>query len=574
LTIAKQLVVLGITVAGLTAAWWAFSAFRLRGPGSVAGAPGGLRFLEVQDRAGVRFHHSRHARASLLPEDVGSGAAWGDYDNDGDDDLYLVNFAGPFLMEPAELARRPGNRLFRNDGAGRFSDVTAEAGLDHAGWDYAALWLDYDNDGHRDLLVTHYDGVRLYRNRDQRAFEDKTQDAGLSGVRRFLLGATAADYDRDGDLDLYLCGYVKFDRDKAKHRPLVAGRPAVWTNPVSYPAEPNLLLQNDGHGRFTDVTQAAGVANPEGKSMQAVFADFNNDGWPDLYVANDVGTADVLFHNRRDGTFADVSLEAGTYDRRASMGLAVGDVWHRGWLDLFATHWVAEDHTLWKNRTDEFHDQLPIAFDDVAPAAGIVQIKQQAYVGWGTGLHDLDNDGHLDLMLVNGSTIEDELTIEVLTNPKLMPQPVQVLWNNGAGRFIDVSGQAGDYFAKRRVHRGLAFADYDQDGRLDAAVVSMDEPAVLLRNESPRTGHWLQVRLRGTKSNRFGIGARVRIAAGSLTHTREHLLGTSYLSTDSSLLHFGLGDAPQAEWIEVAWPSGATSRLVNVIADQTITVTE
>ena len=577
MNIGKQwilIVVLGL--AALAGGIWAGAGRRDHGAGvgtSAVESGRQLAFAEVQDKLGVRFHHFDSPRASLLPEDVGSGAGWGDFDNDGDEDLYLVNFAGPFLMDPSDVSHRPGNRLYRNDG-GQFTDVTAEAGVGHVGWDYGCLWFDYDNDGRLDLAVTHYSGVLLYRNRDGKSFEDKTADAGLADINRFVLGMTAADYDHDGDLDLYVCGYVTFDREKARNRPLVAGRPAVWTNPTSYPAEPNILLRNDGNGTFTDATESAGVANPDGKSMQAVFCDFDNDGWPDLYVANDVGTADVLFHNRRDGTFQEVSLESGTHDRRASMGLAVGDLWHRGWLDLFATHWVAEDHALWKNRTDEFGDKVPITFDDLAPRAGITRTKLSAYVGWGTGLYDFDNDGHLDIMLVNGSTIEDELTIEVLSNPKLMPQPPQVLWNDGTGRFIDVSERAGKFFTKNQISHGLAFCDYDHDGRIDAAVVTLGELAAILHNETKQTGQWLQVRLRGTDSNQFGIGARVRVQAGSLVHTRERIAGSSYLSSDTLLCHFGLGDATVADWVEVTWPSGVVNRVEGVPVNQIITVEE
>ena len=523
---------------------------------------------------GIRFHHFDSPRDSLLPEDVGSGAGWADYDNDGDEDLYLVNFTGPFLMDETDLKNRPGNRLYRNDGNGKFTDVTSEAGLGHAGWDYACLWFDYDNDGWRDLAITHYDGVILYRNRGDETFEDKTEGAGLADIHRFLLGLTAGDYDRDGDLDLYLCGYVSFDREKARNRPLVSGRPAVWTNPVSYPALANILLRNESDGTFTDVSESAGVANPNGKSMQALFCDFDNDGWQDLYVANDVATADRLFHNLHDGTFADVSSESGTYDVRASMGLAVGDIWHRGWMDLFATHWVAEDHALWKNRTDEFGANVVIAFDDVGPVTGIVASKLQSYVGWGAGLYDFDNDGHLDLMLVNGSTIEDELTLEVLKEPKLIPQPAQLLWNDGQGKFVEVSSQAGSFFEQHRVSHGVAFADYDQDGRMDAAVLVHNGPAILLRNVTPQTGHWVQIKLEGTQSNAFGVGARVRVKAGALTHTRECVLSSSYLSSDSLLCHFGLGQDDMVDSVEVAWPSGKLSRLANLRADQIVTVRE
>jgi hypothetical protein len=535
-----------------------------------------LHFAEVQAEAGVRFHHFASHRDSLLPEDVGSGVGWGDYDNDGDEDLFLVNFAGPFLMDEGELKQRPGNRLYRNDGDGKFTDATREAGLGHAGWDYACLWFDYNNDGWLDLAVTHYDGVLLYRNRGDRTFEEATQQSGLADIHRYLLGMTAGDYDHDGDLDLYLCGYVTFDRERARNRPIVAGRPSVWTNPVSYPALPNILLRNEGNGTFTDATESAGVANPKGKSMQALFCDFDNDGWPDLYVGNDVGTADALFFNQQDGTFTDVALLAGTFDRRASMGLAVGDVWHRGYMDLFTTHWVAEDHALWKNITMDF-ESIPNAsllFEDVGPRTGIVAAKTSSMVGWGTGLYDFDNDGYLDVMIANGSTIEDELTLEVLSDPKLIPQESQVLLNNGEGRFVEVSDEAGEFFHRHMVNRGMAFADYDRDGRIDTAVVQHGGEAILLRNVTHTTGHWLQVRLKGTNGNLFGVGARVEVKAGGKLHTRQCVLSSSYLSSDSLSCHFGLGEAETVDSVNVIWPTGAVSKVMNLSADQFVLVEE
>jgi hypothetical protein len=538
-----------------------------RGPNSP------ITFEDDAARAGVAFVHFNTNRHSLIPEDVGSGCAWGDFDNDGDEDLYLVNFAGRLLTPPEQLRRRPGNKLYRNDGHGKFTDVTAQAGADNAGWNNACLWFDYDGDGWLDLAVSHYEGVMLFRNTGQGAFEDATARAGLGALRRYFMGLCAADYDKDGDLDLYLCGYVKFSREKAAQRPLVAGRPAVWTNPVSYEAEPNTLLRNNGDGTFSDVTDHAGVANPKGKSMMALFADFDNDGWPDLYVANDVSTADALFHNQRDGAFKEVSELAGTHDVRASMGLAVADVWHRGWLDLFATHWVAEDHALWKNVTPQFQGKAPLAFDDVSPACGLVG-KPTAHVGWGCGLHDFDNDGWLDLMLVNGSTIEDELTKDVLTNPKLLPQVIELFrWDPAAQRLTQLHGEAGEVFTHHAVHRGAAFADYDQDGRLDAAILRLNEPALLLRNTS-RAGHWLRVKAVGAGKNKFAVGARVRVHAGGRTQMREVLCGSSYLGNDGFIQHFGLGGATQADWVEVTFPGGATRRQERVAANQLVTLAE
>ena len=536
-------------------------------------AAAAIQFVEVQDEAGITFTHFDSRRDSLLPEDVGSGVGWADYDNDGDEDLYFVNFAGPFLMDEAKLKKRSGNKLFRNDGGGKFTDVTEKSGVGHVGWNFACLWVDVDNDNWLDLVVTHYDGVLLFRNRGNGTFEDRTKNCGFANIHRFLLGLTAGDYDHDGDLDLFLCGYVTFDRERARKRPIVAGRPAVWTNPVSYDALPSILLQNNGRGVFEDVTAKAGVANPKGKSMQPLFCDFNNDGWQDLYVANDVGTADSLFQNRQDGTFTDVSAIAGIYDRRASMGVAVGDLWHRGWIDMFATHWVNEDHALWKNRSGTA-DGKSILLEDVGPQTGVLDVKSTADVGWGTEFMDFDNDGHLDLILSNGSTIEDELTLEVLKDPKLLPQTCRLLHNDGSPKFIDISKNSGDFFARKLVARGLACADYDQDGRVDVAIVIHGGKAVLLRNTSAKTGHWLGVKLKGTTSNRFGIGARIRVASAKTTYTKELVLSSSYLSSNSLVTHFGLGDSSQVVSVTVIWPTGQETKKGNVKVDQIITMNE
>jgi hypothetical protein len=528
--------------------------------------------VEVQDQIGIDFTHFDSRRDSLLPEDIGSGVGWADYDNDGDQDLYFVNFAGPFLMDEAKLGTRAGNKLFRNDD-GKFTDVTEESGLGDVGWNYACLWIDVDNDGWLDLVVTHYDGVILFRNRGNGTFEDRTAVCGFQNIHRFLLGVTAGDYDRDGDLDLFLCGYVTFDRERARNRPLVAGRPSVWTNPVSYDAVPSILLRNNGKGVFDDVTAGAGVANPKGKSMQAVFCDFNNDNWPDLYVANDVGTADVLFQNRGDGTFEDVSSLAGTYDRRATMGVAIGDVWHRGWMDLFTTHWVNEDHALWKNQSGIAGGQS-ILMEDVGPQTGILDIKSTADVGWGTNFVDFDNDGHLDLVLANGSTIEDELTLQVLVDPKLLPQKCRLLHNNGNANFVDVSTTGGNFFSRNLVARGLACADYDQDGRVDVAIVIHSGKGVLLRNQTEKVGHWLRVELQGTTSNRFGIGAQIQVFTGETTYTRQCVSSSSYLSSNSLPTHFGLGDVTVIDSIKVTWPSGKTTTKNSIKVDQSVIMEE
>jgi len=543
------------------------------GPGKSTVPDGPIHFTTVSDEAGISFTHFNSRRDSLIPEDVGSGVGWADYDNDGDEDLYFVNFAGPFLMDPATLKQRAGNQLYRNDGNGKFTDVTTAAGIGHVGWDYGCLWLDVDNDGNLDLVLTHYQGALLYHNRGDGTFENQTDASGLGSINQFVLGMTAGDYDRDGDLDLFFCGYVHFDREKARNRPLVEGRPAVWTNPISYDPLPSILMRNNGEGVFEDVTAEAGVANPAGKSMQALFCDFNKDGWQDLYIANDVATADAMFLNNGDGTFEDVTTLSGTFDRRASMGVAVGDVWHAGLMDMFTTHWVNEDHALWRNRSGTTPDKS-ILMEDVGPTTGILKVKSTADVGWGIELIDFDNDGYLDLVLANGSTIEDELTLEVLKDPKLLPQRSRLLRNDGKANFIDISAGGGTFFQRELVARGLACADYDQDGRMDVAIVLHSGKGTLLRNTSTNTGNWLQVKLEGTASNRFGIGAQIEVTAGTNTYSRECVLSSSYLSSNSLVRHFGLGNADQADSVKVTWPSGTTSELKNVTLNQQITIQE
>ena len=531
-------------------------------------------FEDVTAKSGIDFSHFNANRHSLLPEDVGSGLAFGDYDNDGDEDLYIVNFAGRLLTPREDLLQRPGNRLYRNNGDGTFSDVSSVSGVGVSGWNNACVWLDYDGDGWLDLAVSHYEGILLFQNQQNGAFKDVTVQTGLSSVRRYCMGMTAADYDRDGDLDLYVCGYIQFDREKAKNRPMVAGRPAVWTNPVSRSAAENVLLQNNGDGTFSNQTEVAGVADPIGKSMMAVFSDFNNDSWPDIYVGNDVSTPDALFLNLQNGSFTNVAGFAGTLDYRASMGIAVADFWGRGWLDLFTTHWVAEDHALWKNISAELEGTSPVAFEDLTPQIGLLP-KPTALVGWGCGLYDLDNDGHLDLFLVNGSTIEDELTRDVLINPKLLPQTAQVFrWDPQVEKFVDLGPEAGSFFEEHHVSRGTSFADYDRDGRMDVAINQHNGRAQILRNIGASGSHWLRVKAVGAGKNRFAVGGRVRVHANGQTQMREILCGSGYLGSDSLISHFGLGSSRTAAWVEVQYPSGVVRRKTNVTTDKLLVIEE
>ncbi len=512
------------------------------------------------------FEHFGASRAALLPEDNGSGVAVGDYDNDGYDDVYLVNLAGPVLMAPEELVRtRPPGRLFHNKGDGSFEEVTEVTGLRHVGWGMGAVWADVNDDGWLDLLVTGIDEVRLFLNEDGSRFTDASADFDLGALPCFATGAAFADYDADLDLDLYVPCYVDFPWERARDRPLVAGRPATMTTPANYPAQPNYLFRNEGGRKFVDVSRVAGVQDEFGRGLQALFADLNDDRLPDLYIANDQ-SFDKLYQNRGDGTFADVSLEAGTRDPRAGMGIALGDYDGDGVQDHFLTQSVGEQNALYRNiSTKEF-----LLFEDVTYPVGLAPVDQ-AWVGWGTGLLDLDLDGDLDLFVVNGSTIEDEWTLEVLSDPKMIPQPLRI-YRQQSGRFRDASDAAGDIFSELLVGRGAAFGDFDRDGLVDAVVSVHNAKPVVLRNASERGGHWLSIELEGRSPNRFAVGATVRVE-GTAKLTQQVLAGESYLSDSSYRLHFGLGKARSVA-LTVEWPSGATQSFDDLPIDSTIRLRE
>ncbi|MCH7807945.1 MAG: CRTAC1 family protein [Planctomycetes bacterium] len=528
----------------------------------------GIRFERIPVSSLPRFvHFNGHPRASLLPEDNGSGCAWGDYDGDGDDDLYLCNVNGPLLMDADKRRGFPGSRLWRNDGGGRFTDVTEASGLGESRMDMAALFADFDNDGDADLLVTNLAGVRLFRN-DAGRFSEITKQAGLGGVSGYCLGAAWGDYDRDGRLDLYLCRYVDFPIDKARNREIVAGRPAPMTTPSSYPPLANMLFHQEADGTFRDVTATSGTAAAKGRSMQATWCDFDNDGWIDLYVANDQ-SLDNLFRNKGDGTFEDVGLAAGVFDPRGGMGVAVIDVDADGDQDFLVTHWVSEDPGFYVNelRDGDFF------FEDQAIPYGLRK-TDLALVGWGVGFEDFDSDGDRDLFVSYGSTIEDELTLDVLKNPKMLPQRSEVYeWRKK--RWHALGAAAGSYFGETHVGRGAALADFDRDGRPDIAINNHGGPPALLRNVSKRGGHWLAVKLVGRHCARDAANARVTlIRQGEPPQMRELFIGSSYLSGHTKTLHFGLGSAKRSVDVQVRWPCGRIQRLGNVDVDRTIVISE
>ena len=514
----------------------------------------GLRFTEVTEAAGIRFEHFPFRRTSQLPEDIGPGAAWGDYDGDGRPDLFLVNFAAPLGVSDEEMAESAAiDRLFRNRGDGTFEDVTESAGVGAAHRGIGASFADYDADGDVDLFVTSWGENFLWENRGDGTFRDATARAGLGG-KGFWTGASWADFDLDGDLDLYVCGYVHYIPEKpGASRSSVGDAENPFTiNPNSYAPHPNRLYVNRGDGTFEERAEAAGLLGEKGRSLEAAWADFNGDGLPDLYVANDVSD-NAMYQNLGDGTFQDVSYEALVADYRSSMGIAVGD-WDGDLdLDLFLTHWVAQENALYSNLISELGKGEPgakVRFSDEADLVGLGQIALDL-VGWGTAFVDLDNDGWLDLFVANGSTLQRK------DDPsQLVPMDPHLYWNRGTREgFFEVGAEAGIRTRPAGSGRGAAFADYDGDGDADLLIVRSGGRARLLRNDS-RGGHWVGFAVRARSGHPSGIGARIVVRAGGRALLREVGAGPSYLSQNHSDVLVGLGDAARIESVEVTWPGG------------------
>ena len=534
-----------------------------------------VRFEDVTEEAGIRFRHFSGSRSSQLPEDMGSGAAWGDYDNDGWLDLYVANMAGPLTLSAEEVERSPAHSvLYHNNGDGTFTDVSEQAGVLFRGWAMGVGWGDYDNDGWLDLIVSAYGENALYHNNGDGTFTERAEEAGLGGLGRFWAGASWGDYQRDGYLDLHVAGYVQYDvlTDPGVSLHYDVEEPAS-INPSAFPPERNLLYRNNGNGTFTEVAVQAGVPGRKGRSLEAVWADFDQDGWPDLYVANDVSD-NVLYHNQGDGTFTDISHAAQVADYRGAMGIAVGDWNGDADMDMVVTHWMAQD-ALYTNLSSEGAGPAStrtssfLRFRDEADRFGLGQIALD-YIGFGASFFDYDNDGRLDLFVANGSTFQKR------DNPRLLvPMPDQLFWNRGpAEGFYDVSSVSGEYFQREYVGRGAAFGDYDNDGDVDVFIVNNGGPGILLRNDGGNRNRWLEVRLEGRQSNRTAIGARLRVVAGSSVQVREVGSQASYLSQNSFTEHFGLGSAQRVDTLEIVWPSGSRQVLVEVAADQVLDVVE
>ena len=545
-----------------------------------------VTFTDVTNAAGITYVNFSGVRSSQLPEDMGSGAAWGDFDDDGWVDLAIANEVGPMTMTPDQQKASPARTtLYRNNRDGTFADVTDAAGIDVRGWAMAPAWADYDNDGRLDLLITAYGHNVLYHNDGNGRFSNRSAASGIGTPEGFWTGAAWGDYDRDGYLDLYVTGYVQYTTRLSASAPgLTDVENPATINPASFSGERKLLFHNNRDGTFTERAAAAGVDNPGGRGLAAAWVDFDGDGWTDLYVGNDVSD-NFLFLNRHDGTFEDITHAAHVADYRSSMGIAVGDWNGDGRQDLFLTHWLAQGSALYNNvpptnpaPTNPAPTPTaagaaparparppPVMFMDESDRFGVGQVSLD-FVGWGTSFIDYDLDGRLDLFVVNGSTLQRR------DDPsKLVPMRSQLFWNRGhdAG-FFEVSPVSGEFFLGAYVGRGAAFADYDNDGDVDAFVTTNGGRAYLLRNDGGNTNRWFQVDVRGTKANPQGIGATVRIVAMGTAQIRQVGAQASYLSQNSLVETFGLGGLTTVDTLEVTWPGGARDIRTGLAANQRV----
>jgi len=532
-----------------------------------------VTFVETSRQSGITFQHFFKDRSTQLPEDMGSGAAWGDFDNDGDDDLFIVNISGPLTLTKTEQSESPARcRLHRNNGDGTFTDVTDQANLSLRIIGMGAAWGDFDGDGWLDLVVTSYPDLYLFHNNRDGTFSDVSAGSGFSRFKGFWAGASWADYDRDGDLDLYICGYVQYQfrsEDSIKVSMQFEAEVPYTLNPSSYAPQHNLLLRNDGGGKFTEAAKPAGVDNPTGRSLSAAWCDFDGDGWIDLYVANDVSD-NAMYKNLGNGKFSDVSHSTWVADYRGAMGLAVGDWDSDGDFDIFVTHWLAQECALYSNMLIGSRGAPPgkMVFMDIADQEGLGQISLD-YVKWGTSFFDYDNDGRPDLLVIDGSTFQDEND-----KHKLIPMRHMLFWNKGETEgFYEVSTIGGTIFQQRTVGRGAAFSDYDHDGDVDVVVVNHSGQAWLLRNDGGNQKHWLEIKVKG-KKNIFGLGTIVKVTKGDRTQMQQIGSQPSYLSQNSLTAHFGLGQSDTVDLVETIFPGGKKVEIRGVKSNQILVVEE
>jgi enediyne biosynthesis protein E4 len=532
-----------------------------------------VQFVDVAHEAGLNTPNvwGGVEHKSYIIEAKGSGLAFFDYDHDGWLDIYLTN--GTRLGEKWAEGKAPTSQLFKNNRDGTFTNVTERSGLARTGWQTGVCVGDYDNDGWDDLFCCFWGHNILFRNNGDGTFNDVTRKAGLYEEQaRWGAGCTFLDYDRDGHLDLFVCHYIKLDPGQvpAPNGPTVCqwkGFP-VLCGPRGLPGETNLLFHNNGDGTFTDVSERAGILKPGPRyAITAVSYDFDNDGWPDIYVAVD-SQPSILFHNNHDGTFTDVAVMAGcAYSddghEQAGMGVAVSDYDCDGFLDIFKTNFADDTCNLYHNNGDR-------TFTDVTFESGIGVNNQ--YVAWGCGFIDYDNDGWPDIMQINGHVYPNVDSYNAGENFK---NPRVVYKNLGDGHFKDVSAEMGPGISERFSSRGAAFGDYDNDGAMDVLILNMNDLPSLLHNVGGNKQNWIKVKLIGTRCNRTAIGARVRVVVGTHEQIGEVHSGSSVMSQGDLRLHFGIGRAEIVDLIEIKWPTTQkTERYTHLKANQILIIRE
>jgi len=524
-----------------------------------------IKFRDVTAQTGIDFVHTDGgSNRKYIVETVTAGLALFDYDNDGKTDIYFLN-GRPLAGTKSTV--QPKNRLYRNLGGFRFKDVTDEAGVGGgAGYGLGVCVGDYDNDGYQDLYVSNYGENILYHNNGNGTFTDVTKKAGVGRGRKVGAGACFLDYDNDGHLDLFAANYLKFSEAKPVVQ-TVSGFP-IYAVPSLYPPETHNLFHNNGDGTFTDVSARAGFAACSTYGMGVIAADYDDDGYPDIFLANDV-SPNSLFHNDKRGTFKDVALLAGVAcdingQANANMGVDCADYNNSGLLSFYVTKYQNQLALLFKNTGHGM-------FQDVTLPSGAGS-GTLPYVAWGCGFVDFDNDGHRDLFVVCGH-IHDN--VELFDDTTSYRCRCVVLRNMGNGKFVNVTDQCGDVAKLKMSGRGVAFADLDNRGLIDVVILNSNDKPTILRNESVTGNHWIQIRLQGVKTNRDGVGARVYVVAGDLKQMDEVHSGRGYQSHWGTRLHFGLAKNERVERIEVHWPrSGVVDILEDVPADQLRTIVE
>ena len=534
----------------------------------------GITFTNVARQAGITHKtiYGGEKSDKYLLETTGCGVAFFDFDNDGWPDLFFVN---GWRLEGFPKGQEPTNRLYKNNRDGTFTDVTEKAGLAHSGWGQGVCIGDYDNDGQDDLFVTYWGKNVLYHNNGDGTFTDVTEKTGVAGTRtRWNSGCAFVDYDRDGKLDLFVANYCDGDPSTwplPEIGPCLYKGRQVACGPPGLPGGKNILFHNNGDGTFTDVSERAGILKTPGTyGLGVLTLDFDNDGWPDIFVAND-SQPSALYRNNHDGTFTDVAVMVGcAYSQdgkpQAGMGAAAADYDCDGWLDIFKTNFSEDTASLYHNTGNGF-------FDDVAFSAGLG--INTRYLSWGCGFFDLDNDGWPDIFVASGHIYPEILNMSLDIQYR---EPKTVYYNLGNGRFLDVSRELGEAILNPVSARGCGFGDFDNDGNMDVVVNPVNDLPELLRLDSPgpsRGGnHWIKIRTVGTKSNRSGIGARIRCVTGKHHQIDEVRSGGSWASQNDLRVHFGLGQVAKVDRLEIRWPSGHVETLENVRADQVVCVEE